>query len=338
MSQDQPRKNQDRIVEGVLHHLRQYLSLRLQMVFKLVPKHQAILPRLVQLQLDNLAQVLVRSKAIGIDKYRVVDMLVGEDEGRRKAVLSTSDNNSILVDLLNTGGDKGKKMAEFLISDARTHMAHIDSSLEKPLLLIQHYIWWDLPDACEMFHFEEKVRSLQYIRGHRPLSDDIRQRFRTVYKMAPEAPLTDHQILAFELKGLDGVFARFSLRRAEEEPYQNILAPVVSANPNGERKILLLAQHLTARSNLLHLGDQPLEDSIRSHYGGLMSCSADAVNVEMAVAYENQQIQHLRSEMLTELLTGEEEDSTNFKMLQFGMLKQRYDAEKAATEQAMAQE
>jgi hypothetical protein len=69
-----------------------------------------------------------------------------------------------------------------------------------------------------------------------------------------------------------------------------------------------------------------------------MSCSADAVNVEMAVAYENQQIQHLRSEMLTELLTGEEEDSTNFKMLQFGMLKQRYDAEKAATEQAMAQE
>jgi hypothetical protein len=333
MAQESGRRSQDRGVEGVLSHLREYLSLRLLTVLRLAPKNAAVLPQIINNQLENLQQVLVRVKAFGTEKYRVVDILLGEDDIRRKAVLSTSDNNSILVDLLNTGGDKGKKMAEFLISDARTHITHVDPGLEKPMLLIQHYIWWDLPDAVEMHHYEEKVRTLAYVRGHRPLSEEIRGRFRASYRLGPEAPLSDAQILSNELKALEGVHFRFNLRRSEEEPYQNIMAPAggLGSLSSADRRLAALANHIAARDSL-RLPEASLSSEMAEQYAGLLGCEVEQVTRDMVLQYEEQQINNLRAGAIQDLLTGETGDTVNFKLGQLGLIRSRLESEKAAVE------
>jgi hypothetical protein len=333
MSQEQGRRPQDRAIDGVILHLREYLALRLTAVLRLAPKNASVLPRIIGSQLENLAQILARVKAFGTDKYRAVDLLLGEDDVKRKALLSTSDNNSILQDVLNTGGDKGKKMAEFLISDARTHISHVDPSLEKLMLLVQHYIWWDLPDAAEIFHYEEKSRALAYVRSHRPLSEDVRNRFRAAYRLAADTALTDEQILANELKGLEGVLFRFNLRRSEEEPYQNVLAPVEGAGNRSlaDRKLLALAEHLSSRESLKKVeGELPTE--LAESYSVLLGLEPSALNRDMLLQYEEQQISNLRAGAIQDLLTGEEGDTINFKLGQLAMIRQRVESEKAAME------
>jgi hypothetical protein len=287
----------------------------------------------VKNQIDNLTQVLGRLKAFGTEKYRVVDLLLGEDDTRRKQVLSTSDNNSIFVDVLNTGGDKGKKMAEFLISDSRTHMAHVDPSLEKLMLLVQHYIWWDLPDAAEMHHFEDKVRTLAYVRSHRPLSEELRGRFRQTYRLSPETPLSDGQILSNELKALEGVHFRFNLRRSEEEPYMNLLAPVSGQSSQSvvDRRLGALAAHLAVRDSL---GDPscPLDPVVAEQFAPLLGLGVAEVTREAILAYEEQQVSTLRAAAIQDLLTGEEGDMANFKLGQLAVIRQRLESERSAVE------
>src|SRR5690606_39820195 len=99
----------------------------------------------------------------------------GSDDAKRKALLSVSDQNSLMPEIVNRADEQTRRVAELAIHDMRTLFRAIDPSLENVVQLIQHWLAWDLADAADLHHFDEQVRRLETLRGLE-MTDDIRAR------------------------------------------------------------------------------------------------------------------------------------------------------------------
>jgi len=215
-------KPADRNVDGILNHMRDYLNSREQQVVRMNPKAENVIRDIAWIHLEILRHVLQKPKAFGGEKYRVADVLAGADDNKRKALLSASDQNSILDELIDRPDEMtGKKSAE-AIHDMRTLFRSIDPSLENLVQLIQYWVKWDLPDAADQHSFDEQIRRLSALRGIQ-MTDDIRSRYRAALGKPVDAPVTDQEIFSMELKRLEQIAGRFCARRSEDEPYQLII-------------------------------------------------------------------------------------------------------------------
>jgi len=211
----------DRNVDGILHYMHDYLEAREAQVVRTNPKTANVIHDIAWLHLEILRNVLQKSKAFGGEKYRVADVLAGGDESKRKALLSPSDQNSLLDELIDRTDD-AKKNADHGIHDMRTLFRAIEPSLESLVNLIQHWMKWDIGDASDLHHFDEQVRRLAALKQIQ-ISDDLRHRYRPAVGKAVDSDVTDADILNLELKRLELVTARFSARRGEDEAYQMII-------------------------------------------------------------------------------------------------------------------
>lgn len=217
-----PSHSADRNVEGILHYMQRYFAAREQQVLRINPGLQGILQDMVWLHMEILRKVLHKTKSFSGEKYRVADILAGADDMKRRSLFSTGgEQNSIMDDIVERSDETGKA-SDQSIHDMRTLFRSIDSSLENVVQLIQHWMKWDLPDAADLHTFDEQIRRLSTLRSIQ-LNDDVRERYRVALGKPKEDSATDEEILTMELKRLDQVATRFSLRRQEDEPYQMII-------------------------------------------------------------------------------------------------------------------
>lgn len=216
-------KPADRNVDGILAHMREYLDAREQQVVRMNPKLENVIKDVAWIHHEILRNVLHKSKAFGGEKYRVADVLAGADEGKRKALLSSSgDQSSIMDEIIERTDDSGKKTVDHTIHDMRSFFRSIDPALENLVSLIQHWMKWDLPDAADQHGFDEQVRRLTALRGIQ-LTDDLRGRYRQALGKPTDEPVSDQEVFEMEMRRLDQIAGRFCGRRAEDEPYQLII-------------------------------------------------------------------------------------------------------------------
>ena len=214
-------KPTDRHVDGILHYMRDYLTSREQQVVRMNPRIENVISDITWIHLEILKKVLRKGKSFGGEKYAVADVLSGGDDNKRKALFSSSDQNSIMDEIVERD-DAGAKNADQSIHDMRTLFRAIDPSLENLVQLIQHWVKWDLPDAADLHTFDEQVRRLTTLRNVQ-ISDDIRGRYRMALGKPTDAPVTDDEILQMEMRRLEQIAGRFCVRRSEDQPYQLII-------------------------------------------------------------------------------------------------------------------
>ncbi len=216
-------KPADRIVDGILNHMREYLDAREQQVVRMNNDLENVIKDVAWIHLEILRNVLHKSKALGGEKYRVADVLAGADDGKRKALLSSSgDQSSIMDEIIDLTDDTLKKNADQSIHDMRSFFRSIDPSLENLVTLIQHWMKWDLADAADQHSFDEQVRRLTALRGIQ-LNDDLRGRYRQALGKSTDEHVSDEEVFQMEIRRLDQIAGRFCGRRAEDEPYQLII-------------------------------------------------------------------------------------------------------------------
>lgn len=212
----------DRNVDGILEYIRDYLRMREQQAVRINSKLVGIIEDIAWVQVQNLRRLLEKPKAFGGEKYRVADVLASADDNKRKALLGTVDQNSIVSEIINRSEEQSKRVADLTIHDMRTLFRMIDPSLENIVQLIQHWIFWDIPDASDLHHFDEQARRLETLRTI-ALSEDLRGKYRGALGKTVDQPVSDEEVLGFELKRLEAVSARFMARRAEDEAYHMII-------------------------------------------------------------------------------------------------------------------
>lgn len=212
----------DRNVDGILHYLRTYQEVREKQAVRINPRLAGIIGDLAWMNLEHLRQVLHKPKAFGGEKFRVADVLCSGDDLKRKALTSVTDQNSILPEIINRADEQTKRVAELTIHDSRTLFRAIDPSLENVVQLIQHWLFWDLPDAADLHHFDEQVRRLSHL-AEMEIGDELKARYRQALGKRADETIETHEILRFEIGRLEHIVARFVHRRDEEEPYQMII-------------------------------------------------------------------------------------------------------------------
>lgn len=213
---------QDRNVDGILSYIRDYLHMREVQTVRVNTRLAGVIEDIAWVQIQNMHRLLKKTKAFGGEKFRVADVLSSSDEVRRKALLGTIDQNSIVSEIINRGDEQTKRVADLTIHDMRTLFRMIDPSLENIVQLIQHWIFWDLPDASDLHNFDEQVRRLDTLRTIE-LNEDLLMKYRPALGKTIDESVLAEDVLNFELKRLDAIYTRFVNRRNEDESYQMII-------------------------------------------------------------------------------------------------------------------
>lgn len=216
-------KGSNRNVDGIINRMSEYLIARKHQVVRLNPDVGKVIDDIVWMHLEILLHVLEKLKPFGGEKYKVADILSGSDDNKRRALLSVSDQNSILDEIINRAEDHAKKSTDCgAISDMRTLFRAIDKPLENIVILIQHWMMWDLSDASDLHHFDTLVMRLQALL-HGGLSEEIKGRYRPALAKRPDEAVADEDVLRFELRQMELLVNRFLNHRAEDEAYQMII-------------------------------------------------------------------------------------------------------------------
>lgn len=211
----------ERNVDGILGYMQDYLHTREKQVLRMLSVSENVMSDIIWIHLEILRKVLMKSKSFGGEKFEVARILAGADEGKRRALFSSSDQNSIMDELVERD-DAGGKSGDLAIHDMRSLYRCVDARLEGLVQLIQHWVKWDLPDAADLHAFDEQLRRWTALHTVE-ITEEIRSRFRVAMGRAEGTTVTDEEIFAMESQRLNQVAGRFCARRQEEEPFEYII-------------------------------------------------------------------------------------------------------------------
>jgi hypothetical protein len=210
-------------VQGILEKIREYMDIRFAHASRVNPHIQHIYEDIRWQQMTSLRLVMESSKAWGPDRYYVADVLCEDNEMRKKSLFLPTDQNSILNEIVNIKEkhDAAQRAGQLPIRDMRTFYTALDPSLERVVELIQTWIWWDLPDACDLVAFEHQYQVLQKvinIKLEGAVMDHYQKTFR---KTAGE--ITPHMVVEYELSRMDNILKRFLERRSMDAGHETIV-------------------------------------------------------------------------------------------------------------------
>lgn len=321
-----PTRVQDRNVDGILHYLEDYLAVREQQAIRVNPRIANVIDDVVWAQVENLRQILQGLKSFGPERIRVADILVGDDDLKRKALFSHSDQNSIVHEIVNRADEQRGRVAELAIHDMRTLFRAMDPTLENIVELIQHWLLWDLPDAADLFHFDLQVARCAYLRTN-PLTDELREKYRAALHKRPGDVVAAKDILAFELARLEHILNSFVQRRTEEKAFMMIIRRDEQVGSASSREILRIAEHLRTLEALeKETGDLP--PPLIEKYAKLLCRTPEEITREQVIDFEKRTIadakRHLAGYLEDDRYRGEAYD---YKKVQMQQLRDRYVAE-----------
>jgi hypothetical protein len=320
---------------GFLHYLNDYLSARVRHAIRVNPRVANIIDDIVWAQVTNLRMVLEKQKGFGPERIRVADVLASENDLRRKALFSHSDQNSIIYEIINKADDQKRAMSETAVHNMRTFFRALDPSLEMIVELIQHWLLWDLMDASLLHNFDEQIRRLSTLCSME-INEDLRNRYRTALHKKIDDPLPDSEIIAMELKRLEHQVQQFLQRRAEEEAYMAIVRRDEHADSASGHEIQALAEHIRSLEEIEN-GEGELDPALVEKYAEEMQVAPASLTREKAVDYERNLIAEgkrlLQRYLQDDRRLGEPYD---YKKHQAEMLKQRHAQELQQCERRMS--
>lgn len=293
---------QQKKIEGICKKVKEYMDLRFAHAVRINPKISHVYDDMSWQQLESLKDVISSGKAFGPVKYLVADILTGDDESKRKALFSPTDQNSIMNEILNIKDkDDKKKTAGILgIKDMRSFYQALDPSLEKILELMQTWIWWDLGDACDIFHFELQVNRIIALRDNE-LTDNIVEYYRKIHKKAAEE-INKEFILAIEMEKLKHLLDRFAACREADEGYQLILKRDEQPNNAIDIMIVNLTKRITAFEKVKT--SNILDAALKDFYAKLYNIPPSEISKEKIIEMEDKAIGDLKNQLASSIKDG----------------------------------
>jgi hypothetical protein len=323
-------------VEGTLYYLRDYLSVRAQAAGRMNPRIANVVEDIVWVQLEHMNRLLDKQKMFGPDRVKVADALTQEDENRRKAILSHTDQNAVVYEIINRAEQQKGRVVDMPIHDMRTLFHSLEPTLESLVQLVQHWSFWDLPDAADLYHFEKNCRRVNALL-HQPIGDDIRARYRAALHKRDTDSLTDEDIIRLELRLLEQIVQRVVQRRAEDEPYQMIIRRDEKAGSASDQEIIKIAKHLMALDQFEHMTGE-VDASVREQFAKALHTIPEDATKDRLIDYERRAIaeakKNLRSFLNDDRFLGSPYD---YKKMQKQQLVARFNAEQERILAAVAE-
>ncbi|MBI3734963.1 hypothetical protein HY256_00415 [Candidatus Sumerlaeota bacterium] len=315
-------------VNGILRYLNQYLELRFSHASRLNPKFRAVGADLKWHEMKAVGRVLRKSKPFGEHRFCVADVLVSFDSERKRGLYNPKNQTQILNEIVTVVDEKNQVQSGLLkIRDLRALYQTIDPFLLSIIELIQTWIWWDLQDAADMFHFD-----LQCERIYNLLRSQWTEAMANYYahemNRKPELGLEKQDVLDFEYYRTEDLVHSLARRREDQPDYQEIIARAGGDDTQSDAQILQLAQHVRVAQTLRE--GKEMDASLRDYFGRALHCAPAEVTVPRALEYQQRFLTQAK-QSLAELLHGADAGGTpyDFKSSQIEEIERKLDAMKA---------
>jgi len=325
--------NVERKTDGVLRYLNQYLEARFDHASRINPSMRRVRDDLAWHELAAVRQILAEAKGFGPEKFVVVDILTSFDAGRKNALYSTTDQHTIFNEIVSEA-ESDKKQSNIEGASIRNigdFYKAIDPSLERTVLLVQTWIWWDLPDAVDLHVLDLQADRVAALR-RTEMSPGLLNFYRVDMGDA-NANLTIDDVVDFEVKRSAALAQAFEARRAAEPGHQMIIQRQAASNESVDSQILNLAQRLRVIEQVRKTNS--VEPPLRDHYARIFQVGPETVTADRVVAYEQEICatvrQKIRAQMESDQPLGEPYD---FKKKQIELVGQKMTRIQAAAAKA----
>jgi len=315
-------EKQERKIEAVLRYLHQYLEARFEQACRINPSMRRVRDDLMWHEMATVRQVLAEGKGFGPDKFVVVDILTSFDAVKKAAMWQPSDQHSIFSEIVSEAETEKQqaKMEGIGIRRIGDFYKAIDPSLEKAILLVQTWLWWDLGDAVDLTILDLQAERVAALRRAQMTPDLLA--FYRLDMHNPTAELTGEDVVAFEVKRSRDMAQAFEGRRASEPGFQMIIKREATHSEALDSDALNLAQRLRAVEQIRRTNS--VDPALRDHYAKIFQCSPEAVAADRVIAYEQEACAVVRSKMRSHA-DGEQAlgEPYNFKLRQIELVRQK---------------
>ena len=281
-------------VDGVGGKCEDFLRQRALVAARINPALKPAVSPLVWQKAASVKRVLADTRIIDGASYRVVDVLVSEDEAKKAALLSESSEAS-LCRQVGPGSEKERGASGTIQGDARTlgsYYSCVDPTVGRFAELVALWAWWDLPDAIDLFLLDQICQRVEAIKTS-GLSEAVKEAYRVALHRPAGAEVTRDDMLQCEKNNCDRVLKRFADRRETEDPCRAIVVADTDEPDINDETILEIATRLTAIQRIEQ--DKKLEPRARAYYSGLTGKRGAELTPESVIQYERENIRRLKA-------------------------------------------
>ncbi|GAB4315325.1 MAG: hypothetical protein Kow0059_07350 [Candidatus Sumerlaeia bacterium] len=302
-------------IDGILKYVRFFMDKRSEHACRINPAIATVYMDLSWQQLEMLRHILSEAKGFGPDRILVVDILASEDEAKKRALFSPVDQNSILKEVVTSADDaraqSSKRTAGIIdINDIQSLYNTLNPGLKSIVELIQTWIWWDLPDAADLFCLDQQIHRLSVLATHE-IDQKIEDHYRGVFNR-PKGEITKAEIIQYELQVLNNIMGRLHTRLEHEQPHQVIIARRERSDDSMETLLRVCVQHIERLKHLEQVQELPPE--LRQHYAEYFSAPPEKITIEMARKAERDAVGQTKHQLAQLLQMGENlGEAYNFK-------------------------
>ncbi|MBN1866199.1 hypothetical protein JW916_02790 [Candidatus Sumerlaeota bacterium] len=283
-------EEQQHRIDGIVKHLNDFLDKRFSQARRINPKVGVVEADVRWHQVQTVREVLASSRGYGPLRIMVCDVLCSSDEPKKRDLFDPVNQSSIQNEIVpqKDESERQRRAGQLEIRDVKTFYSALDPSLEKIVVLLQTWLWWDLRDAADLHRFDVQVSRLRDLR-EAELDDNLLKYYKQEMRVRPGVELTKHEILAFELRRTREIVDAFRERRHEEHGYQVI---VVSQECEGSTEANALCIRLAKRLMAIEkikAQKSDLDAQVRQYYASQLGFSADLVTREAVLDFEQHQ-------------------------------------------------
>jgi hypothetical protein len=310
---------QQRRVDGICHHIDEYLTLRFSHAERVNPKIGGFVDDLRAQMQVNLREVLTKAKAWGVEKVMIADVLCGDNLNRRFEVLNTTGQYSILHEIVSALDEHERGADAIRITNMRNLYEAIDPTIGTLIELAQTWLWWDLPDAvCLQAYFSQVQRIRRLV--DLEITPQVMDFYRTALNLGPQEEITRDQMIAHEYRRLRRLLLEFELRRRDDLAHMEVLRREVVDDAGVHEMIRELAREIEALDHLAQT--EELDDRIRGYYAKKLATDPAHVGREHALRWQREHVEEMKNQLHIALATGQVlGPPENFKMVQLDQMK-----------------
>jgi len=312
----------ERNVTGVLKYLREYLDLRFAHAGRLNDKFLQVQADLTWHELRSVGRVLRKTKPFAELRVAVADILVSFDDVKKRSLTYAKSQSQIMNEIVTIFEEKDMiKTGLLAIRDIRALYKAIDPFLLHVIELIQTWVWWDLLDAGDMFHFDCQLDRIEALRVEQP-NERILAYYRQIVPRPPEKEIDQKDIIDFEFHRAADLVGMFKHRREMDEDHQGIIAMQAPDERYAEPEVVQLAQHVRAADSLRN--SEQVDPNLREYYSRALHCTPDHVTRDHALEFEQRHLTQAKLDLAELLhLTGRRGIPYDFKEWQMEGIQER---------------
>ena len=271
-------EKQKQRVDGIIRHINEFLDKRFAQARRINPRLASAEGDLRFHQLRTLRNTLEESKGFGFGRLMVGDILCSADEAKKRDLFNPSNQASIMREIVPADQDKPDSKSDKLeINEVKAVYKAIDPLLEKVVMLVQCWIWWDLRDAADLYRFEAQKQRLEFLQ-HCDMDQNVVEHYQREMGLKPENSVTKEEALKFELLRMREIVEKFELRLREEPGYQVVVASVeMEGTPEVDATCMRLGRRLMLVEKL-RTQQTPLDEATRIFYSSHLGVSPESVS------------------------------------------------------------